>query len=258
MSERADRLADALGLPVWRQDEAGPAQAIPQPGVSWRPAGQPARLPHDDIRGGTATLLPLVRPAPSAAPAEPVTAAPTTVLPPWLRRAWDAILATGPPDPDPTAPGRHWSDGSDRDNLFGFNQTLPLIRMLLIGDNLAGHHTTALVDWRHAHGIGLLSTPIAGSWLTMAESVQRILVRRALDGQHPRDARQVMDWLAHAVRGWTAAPTPVVWGGTRAARRARAHDRRHRLGGSEADTRQPLRRLQHARACPCKGHAHVN
>src|SRR3712207_7422467 len=40
-----------------------------------------------------------------------------------------------------------------------------------------------------------LYTPLGGSWLNMAESVQRILVRRALGGQHPRSAQEVMAWL---------------------------------------------------------------
>jgi hypothetical protein len=32
---------------VWCEDEAGPYQAIPQPGTSWQPAGQPVRYPHE-------------------------------------------------------------------------------------------------------------------------------------------------------------------------------------------------------------------
>ena len=42
--------------------------------------------------------------------------------------------------------------------------------------------------------------------------------------------------------GWNAAPTPLVWGGRRAARRRRAWERRHRLGGSGAYTCTPVRR----------------
>ena len=92
----------------------------------------------------------------------------------------------------------------------------------------------------------------------MAESVQRILVRRALEGQHPDTAPQVMDGLAQAVRGGNADPTPFVWGGHRAARRARARERRHRRGGSGAGARRPIRRLRPSRTCTCKGYAHVN
>ena len=38
------------------------------------------------------------------------------------------------------------------------------------------------VLWLFAHGIMPLYTPLGGSWLNMAESFQRILKRRALDG----------------------------------------------------------------------------
>lgn len=40
-----------------------------------------------------------------------------------------------------------------------------------------------------------LYTPLGGSWLNMAESVQRIIVRRALSGQHPQQAQALIDWL---------------------------------------------------------------
>ncbi len=114
--------------------------------------------------------------------------------------------------------------------------------MLLVWDNLAGHHSAALVCWLCAHGILPLSTPLGGSWLNMAESVQRILARRALDGQHPQTATQIMAWLAATVRGWNAAPTPFVWGAPRQQRRWRARQRRHALGGSGAVTHRPIPR----------------
>ena len=76
----------------------------------------------------------------------------------------------------------------------------------------------------------------------MAESVQRIVVRRALAGQHPESAATVREWLAAAAAGWNRAPTPFEWGGKRAARRQRARERRHRLGGSGAYTRRRLPR----------------
>ena len=78
----------------------------------------------------------------------------------------------------------------------------------------------------------------------MAESVQRILVRRALDGQHPEIAQDLMAWLAATVRGWNRQPTPFVWGGQRQQRRWRARQRRHALGGSGAVARRPIRRLR--------------
>ncbi|WP_236601531.1 hypothetical protein [Ktedonobacter sp. SOSP1-52] len=86
--------------------------------------------------------------------------------------------------------------------------------------------------WFFDHGVMPLYTPIGGSWLNMAESVQRIIVRRALSGQHPKDAQQVIDWLEQTVAGWNADPTPFVWNGKRRRRRERA--RLRRLGGSAA------------------------
>ena len=87
-----------------------------------------------------------------------------------------------------------------------------------------------------------LYTPLGGSWLNMSESIQRILKRRALDGEHPTTPQQIIDWLEETAEGWNADPTPFVWGGKRKRRRDRARDRRHALGGSGAYSRRPLRR----------------
>ena len=113
-------------------------------------------------------------------------------------------------------------------------------------DNLAGHKTPALVVWLFGHGVTPLYTPLGGSWLNMVESVQRILARRALEGEHPKDAEQVIGWLEATVRGWNREPTPFEWGGRRKARRERAYGRRHALGGSGACTRRPIRRRKTA------------
>lgn len=82
-------------------------------------------------------------------------------------------------------------------------------------------------------------TPLSGSWLNMAESMQRILKRRALDGQHPETPQQIIERLETAAQVWNQHPTPFEWGGKRAARRQRARWRQpqHRLGGSGAFTR---------------------
>jgi hypothetical protein len=103
---------------------------------------------------------------------------------------------------------------------------------MLIWDNLAGHLSTSIVTWLFAHGVMPLYTPLSGSWLNMAESVQRILVGRALAGQHPKSGTELITWLEDTVAGWNAAPTPFVWDGKRRERRVRARQRR--LGGSAA------------------------
>jgi transposase len=60
----------------------------------------------------------------------------------------------------------------------------------------------------------------------MAESLQRIRVRRALAGQHPASSTEVIQHLEETVTGWNAAPTPFAWGGKRYERRVRAKQRR--------------------------------
>ena len=80
-----------------------------------------------------------------------------------------------------------------------------------------------------------LYTPVGGSWLNMAESVQRIIVPRALAGQHPQSPQEIIEWLEQTVEGWNQNPTPFVWNGKRRRRRERAHLRR--LAGSGAAIR---------------------
>jgi hypothetical protein len=240
--DRAYRTAEVLGIPLWCQDEAGPYQAIPQPGASWQPIGAPARQPHEYIRGGTAKLLTLFRPATGEVRAEPVERAPNAVLHPWCKRELAAILAACPPAPAGPAPGRRWADWDWHPDAHHLDRFLPPIRLLVVLDNLQGHHTPAFVRWCAGRGILLLYTPVAGSWLNLAEAIQRILVRRALAGQHPETTAQLMGWLAAEVRGWNANPTPFEWGGRRAARRQRARQRHHALGGAAGHTRRPVRR----------------
>lgn len=231
MIDLAYRVGEALGVPVWCQDEAGPYQAIPQPGASWQPVEQPARLPHEYIRQGTAKLLTLLRPATGQVRAKGVTHAPNTVLHPWLQGELAQILAESPypaPLPRDHLLWTHWA------SWLGHAPTdpLPEVRLILIWDNLAGHSSPALIRWLCAQGILPLYTPLSGSWLNMAESVQRIIVRRALAGQQPQSSAQIIAWLEETVAGWNEEPTPFVWDGKRRERRQRA--RRRRLGGSGA------------------------
>lgn len=217
---------------MWGQDEAGPYQAIPQPGASWQPEGQPACQPHEYVRGGTAKLLTLFRPATGEVRGKGVTRAPNAVLHPWLQEELTQILRALP-EPPACAPGdlpplHRWETWLQEVPAA----PLPPLRLLLIWDNLAGHKSPALVAWLLAHGVAPLYTPLSGSWLNMTESVQRILVARALDGQHPQSSAELIAWLEAIVRGWNRAPTPFTWGGKRHERRVRARTRR--LGGSGA------------------------
>ena len=199
----------------------------------------------------------LFRPATGEVRAEPVEHATNAVLHPWLQRELAAILAECPAPPAEPGPGRARPDWDRFAAEWGLDDRRVPLRALLIWDNLAGHKSLAMERWLLAHGILPLWTRLAGSWLNLAESLQRILVRRALAGQHPADAAQVMAWLAEAVVGWNADPTPFDWGGKRAARRVRARER-HRLGGSGGCTRRPIARCRHKPAYLPNGHRHDN
>ncbi len=61
-------------------------------------------------------------------------------------------------------------------------------------------------------------------------SVQRIIIRRALSGQHPTTPEEIITWLEDTVAAWNQDPTPFTWDGKRKERRDRARQRR--LGGS--------------------------
>jgi hypothetical protein len=240
-----------MGLPVWCTDQAGPYQRIPYAGHSWRPEGEPARQPHEYLRDGTAKALTLFRPADGQVRLKGVTTCPNSVLHPWLKQELADILAGMADPPDEPAIGWRaawecWQEGlTIKPTLL---EQLPPLRMLLVLDNLAGHKTPGFVCWLFAHGIMPLYTPVGGSWLNMAESIQRILKRRALDGQHPESTGQIIAWFEAVAAHWDAAPTPFVWGGKRWARRQRRRTRRHCLGGSGACSRGPIPRM------PAYGH----
>jgi hypothetical protein len=244
--EQAHKMGEALGVSVWNGDQAGPFQTLPYPGSSWELEGHPQHRSHEYIRNGTAKLLTLFHPADGQVRVKGVTSCPNSVLHPWLKQELTDILAALPQPSlvlEPEANRALWEMWFE---ALSVRPTLPVelppLRMLLIVDNLKGHKSLDLVQWLFEHGIIPLYTPLGGSWLNMAESIQRILKRRALDGQHPTTPTEIIDWLEAAARGWNRDPTPFEWGGKRAARRARSRQRRHALGGSGAYTRRPIRR----------------
>jgi len=244
--EDAYTVGASLGLAVWCCDQAGPFQAVPYPGQEWHPEGQPARQPHEYLRNGTAKVLTLFHPAEGRVHLQGVTSCPNQVLHGWLRQELAAVVKALP-DVSPPADGHdrraawaRWQQGLSVKPTLATE--LPPLRMLLVLDNLAGHKTPELVLWLFAHGIMPLYTPLGGSWLNMAEGIQRVLRRRALDGRHPTTTDQIIGWFEAVARHWNGAPTPFEWGGKRQRRRERQRERRHRLGGSAAYTRKPLRR----------------
>jgi hypothetical protein len=243
--EQAYTEGQRMGLAVWGMDEAGPYQAIPQPGVHWQPVGRPARYPQEHVRHGTAKLLTLFHPSTGQVRVKGVTRCPNVILHAWLEAELLAVLDALPPAK--TLPEEHnrvawerWQAGLTVKPTLP--DELPPLRMLLVMDNLAGHLTARFVVWLFEHGIMPLYTPLSGSWLNMTESIQRIIAGRALAGHTPANSAELIGWLEATARAWNADPTPFEWGGKRQLRRQRAYQRRHPLGGSGACTRKPLRR----------------
>jgi transposase len=108
----------------------------------------------------------------------------------------------------------------------------------------SGHKTPELVLWLFAPGVMPLYPPLGSSWLNLAESIQRILKRRALKGQHPSNTDQIIAWFEAMAGHWNQTPTPLLWGAKLKRRRERQRQRRHRVGGSTGYTRQPLQKCQ--------------
>jgi hypothetical protein len=243
--EQAHKIAEKLGLAVWNEDEAGPYQTKPYPGLSWQPAGEPERLSHAYFRDGTAKLLTLFHPASGEVRVKGVTSSTNAILHPWLKEELSNILQTLPPpkDLDVATNRKLWEMWQEGLSLpITLPKTLPPLRMLLIWDNLRGHYTPAMVLWLFKQGIMPLYTPLGGSWLNMAESIQRILFQRGLAGQHPQTPDDIISSLEAVAEAWNQNPTPFEWGGKRAARRQRSRQRKHALAGSGAYTRSPIRR----------------
>src|SRR3954467_12966602 len=262
--KQAYTLGAQLGLSVWCEDEAGPLRAVPHAGVSWQPRGRPAQQPHEYIRGGTTKILTLFHPATGQVRLQPAARSTHAVLHPWLRERLSDILAVLPVpqaslDPAATqAAWAVWQAGLTRP--FTLPDHLPPLQLLLVWDNLAGHKTPDLVLWLCAHGVMPLYTPVGGSWLNMAESIERVLKRRALDGQHPHSPDEIGCWFEQTAQRWNEQPTPFVWNGKRRQRRREQQprlvwngsrgrrgrgsggDQTHRLGGSGACTHKPLKR----------------
>jgi len=234
----AYRQAEELGLALWTEDEAGPFQTVPYAGQSWQPEARPKCLPSEYLRNGTAKILTLFQPVTGQVRVKGVASGANAVLHPWLKDEFSAILAALPPardDLDAEANRARWECWrAGLSQPPALPEDLPRLRGLLVWDNLAGHKTASVVEWLIQQGIMPLYTPLGGSWLNMAESIQRILKRRALDGQQPTEPAEIMNWFEAVAAAWNREPTPFEWGGKRAEGRARSRQRRHAVGGSGA------------------------
>lgn len=234
-------------LPFYTEDEAGPFETTPQPGHSWQPQGEPAKYPHEYIKNGVAKMLTLFCPTTGEIRVKGVLSSANKVLHPWLKEQLLKILEHLPPPlllsmAENLALWEQWQAGLKGAPSLGTGENLPPLRLLLILDNLAGHHTPAFIIWLCEHGIMPLFTPLGGSWLNMAESIQHIIISRALAGTQPKDPQEIIAWLEETAEGWNKAPTAFEWGGKRKARRDRARQRRqsHALAKSGACTEEAV------------------
>lgn len=258
-------MGEQSGLAVWTEDEAGPYRTQPYQGKDWHPQGAPLKQPHEYFPNGTAKIITLFHPDDGSVRVRGVESTPNQVLHPWLEENLAEIIEALPPLPNTdsaenvgaTAPSENrsiWESWrQDLTVKFTLPESLPPLRLLLVCDNLAGHKTHAFVLWLCEHGILPLYTPLGGSWLNMAESIQKILKRRALDGLHPAHPQQIINNFEAVAKAWNRQPTPFEWGGKRTQRRRRAHLRkRYRLAASGAFTRHPIRQpLSLLEKCLC-------
>jgi hypothetical protein len=173
--------------------------------------------PHEYLRDGGAKLMTLFRPATGELRAKGVTSVTNAVLHPWLQEQLLAALeAEEKEELEAQKPATVPSEAivaqcHQWETWLGWrlSDRYPPLRMILVWDNLAGHRNDQMVSWLFQHGIMPLYTPLSGSWLNMAESVQRIIVRRALSGQYPQTQEQIIAWRV-TDRGWLEpGPHPV-------------------------------------------------
>src|SRR3954453_20979098 len=114
-----------------------------------------------------------------------------------LHECGAASLATRAPERDPgraarsnglAGCGRHASGlggvaGGPDEALQLAARPTPAAAVAGVGQSHRPQDARPLVLWLCAHGVMPLYTPVGGSWLNMAESIERVLKRRALDGQ---------------------------------------------------------------------------
>ena len=238
-------MGEAAGLSVWCEDEAGPYQTKPYHGASWELDGHPVQQPHEYSRDGTAKLLTLFHPASGRVCVKGVQRTTNVIVHAWLKQQLLTILADLPPVvPRPAYWERllweTWREGLQR--VVTLPRQLPPLRLLLVMDNLVGHKNPDWLLWCFRQGVLPLYTPLGGSWLNMAESIQGVFKQRALDGQYPTSPHQIIQSFEAVAAPWNRHPTPFVWAGKRKARRDRAALRRHRLAASGAAVARPSRR----------------
>jgi transposase len=173
--EQAYEQAEAAGIVQLCEDEAGPYQAIPQPGAKFAARGSSraasARVRARGHRQTADALSPGYRQDPrqggglgdqcgAASLAETRNSARC-----WLRSSRSTRQRACR-----QKQSVHGMPSGKRGWAIRRGRATPPLRIVLVLDNLAGHLSYDLVGWFFEHGVMPLYTPVGGSWLNMAES----------------------------------------------------------------------------------------
>jgi hypothetical protein len=97
--------------------------------MSWE--NQPARQAHQYLRGETAKLLTLFRPATGELRADAVQQSTNAILHPWLKRELADILKHCPPASSTVPTGRRWQDWDISPAADQLDRFFPPVRILL-------------------------------------------------------------------------------------------------------------------------------
>ena len=157
MIERAYTLGEDMGVAVWCEDEAGPYGTVPYPGNSWQPEGQPAQLPHEYFREGTAKMITLLHPKTGEVRVKGVTNTCNETLLPHLQTELSDILSglhSPPLIHDPLLNRQIWESWREEISVkVTLPADLPPLRFILVMDNLAGHKNPDWLLWCFQQGV---------------------------------------------------------------------------------------------------------
>jgi hypothetical protein len=181
--EQAYKLGELMGLAVWCQDEAGPYQTKPYPGIGWNSMEQPQRLPHEYFREGTAKVLTLLHPGSGQVKIKGVLRSNNETLHPWLKTELTCILQQNSHAQSKLSgeanltSWQFWMEGLSV--KLSLPDPLPPLRMLLVWDNLKGHRSTSIVTWLLTQGVMPLYTPLEYGRVISADSTTTSFRRSA-------------------------------------------------------------------------------
>ena len=142
-------------------------------------------------------------------------ARPNAVRHDWPRRELTAVLEDLPAPPIRTGAAgaairawERWQDGLTMRSTW-LAELMPLPRKLVLDGRAQDAGVRVLTVRARGDAVGHTA---GGSWLNMAESIQRILKQRAPGDQHPEVTGQIIGWF-EAAGHWNASPTLFAGGG---------------------------------------------